>query len=116
MSTIEIHKSHFPLRPKPYETTTDIREGIAAALKLFAGITEKVEEAFEEEVESADDEESWTSDCGEGVPLCHQQRRRLAPTRNPVGLPSAWYPPPLASPRAPITTGSKFATCLSVEP
>jgi hypothetical protein len=47
---------------KPYNTTTDIREGIAAALKLFAGITEKVEESFEEEVESADDEESWTSD------------------------------------------------------
>lgn len=46
----------------PYDTTTDIREGITAALKLFAGITEKVEESFEEEVEAADDEESWTSD------------------------------------------------------
>ncbi len=46
----------------PYETTTNIREGIASALKLFASTTEKVEESFEEEVEAADDEESWTPD------------------------------------------------------
>ena len=51
----------FLFERQPYETTTDIREGIAAALKLFAGITEKVEEAFEG-VESADEEQSWTSD------------------------------------------------------
>ena len=48
---------------EPYETTPDVREGIAAALKLFAGITERVEESFEEEVETADDEESWSSDA-----------------------------------------------------
>jgi hypothetical protein len=48
---------------EPYDTTPDIRDGIAAALKLFASITGKAEEAFEEEVESADDEESWTSDA-----------------------------------------------------
>ena len=46
----------------PYETTMNIREGIASALKLFAGITEKAEESFEEEVEAAEDEESWTPD------------------------------------------------------
>jgi len=46
----------------PYNKTMDIREGITAALKLFANITEKVEESFEEELEAADDEESWTSD------------------------------------------------------
>ena len=46
---------------KPYKMTKDIRDGITAALKLFAGITKKAEGAFEKEVESADDEESWTS-------------------------------------------------------
>ena len=48
---------------EPYEMTPDIREGVAAALKLFAGITEKVEGAFEEEIESAEDDESWSSDA-----------------------------------------------------
>ena len=48
---------------KPCETSTYLREGIAAALKHFASTTEKAEESFEEEVEPADNDESWASDA-----------------------------------------------------